>query len=320
MLREAGMRKGILVLGYTFPYAYERMISEEISVTVFREDMLEQLSQAAERAGKKARVHIKVDTGMGRIGITPDEQGILFCKKVCQYPMLATEGIFTHFARADETDKSVALQQYELFDRFVQMAEEQGGCNFVIRHCANSAAILELPAVHKDAVRAGIAMYGLWPSAETDINKCGLKPALSWYSRIVYLKTVQAGQSISYGGLFTADREMKVATVPIGYGDGYPRMLTGKGYVLVNGRKAPILGRICMDQFMIDVTDIDAVAEGDVVTVLGTDGELCITAEEIGALCGRFNYELVCDISKRVPRVYVKDGRLVGTKDYYHDI
>lgn len=316
-LRHAGIRKGILVLGYTFPYAYEELVQEDIRPAVFREDMLAQMAEAAAKRGKRLKIHIKVDTGMGRIGITPDERGIGFLRKVLAYPQLEPEGIFTHFARADEADKSSAREQLERFWSFIHSAGEQLGMEFPIRHCSNSAGIIELPEANMDAVRAGITLYGLYPSKEVSLTRIPLEPALSLYSSIVYIKTIHKGQSVSYGGTFTAPGDTRVATIPAGYGDGYPRSLSGKGYVLLHGKKAPILGRVCMDQFMVDVTHIPQAQEGDKVTLIGRDGAEQISAETLGGLSGRFNYELVCDLGKRIPRVYYKDGKIISCSDYF---
>ncbi len=303
-LRLAGIRKPILILGYTFPYCYEQLAEEEIRPAVFRRDSLEQLEAAAKRTGRTIKTHIKVDTGMSRIGITPDEEGLRLIEDLKKREGIEVEGIFTHFARADETDKSSAEEQLEVFSRFADMAEKRLGRPIPLKHCSNSASILEMRRADMDVVRAGIALYGMCPSEEVRGEALDLKPALSLYSRIVYLKTIHRGQSVSYGGTFTADRDMRIATIPLGYGDGYPRSLSGKGYVLICGKRAPILGRICMDQFMVDVSDIPEAEEGGRVVLLGSDGEACISAEELGKLSGRFNYELICDFGKRIPRIY----------------
>ncbi|MCM1058163.1 MAG: alanine racemase [Firmicutes bacterium] len=303
-LRLAGIQKPILILGYTFPYCYEQLAEKEIRPAVFRRDSLEQLQEAAKRTGRPIKVHVKVDTGMSRIGITPDEEGLKLIEDIGKREEILVEGIFTHFARADEADKTSAERQLEVFRHFAERAEERLGRPIPLKHCSNSASILEMRRADMGLVRAGIALYGLCPSKEVRGEALGLKPALSLYSRIVYLKTIHRGQSVSYGGTFTAGRDMRIATVPLGYGDGYPRSLSGKGYVLICGKKAPILGRICMDQFMVDVSEIPEAEEGGRVVLLGTDGEARISAEELGELSGRFNYELVCDFGKRIPRIY----------------
>lgn len=319
ILRESGVSKPILVLGYTFPYAYELMAREQIRAAVFRRDSIAGLAKAAAAQDCRMKVHIKVDTGMGRIGITPDWEGLAFVEQLMKEPNIEIEGIFTHFARADERDKNSALEQLGRFREFIYTIESSLGLRIPIRHCSNSAGILELPEANMDLVRAGITLYGLSPSDEVSGDSVPLEPALSLYSRIVYMKTICSGQSVSYGGTFTASKDTRVATIPVGYGDGYPRSLSGRGYVLLHGQRAPILGRVCMDQFMIDVTDIPQAREGDRVTLIGKDGEEHISAEHLGELSGRFNYELVCDLGKRIPRVYMREGRVVAVKDYHND-
>ena len=319
VLREAGVKKPILILGYTFPYCYEELIREEIRPAVYRRDTVEELAAAAAKVGQKAKVHIKVDTGMGRIGITPDEEGLEFVRFLIEHPELEVEGIFTHFAKSDETDKTSANHQLELFQNFIDKIQTELGITIPVKHCSNSAAILEMPQANMDMVRAGITTYGLYPSEEVSKDIVPLRAAMSLYSHIVYCKTIHAGQSVSYGGLFTATKDTRVATIPVGYGDGYPRSLSGKGYVLIHGKKAPILGRVCMDQFMVDISEIPEAMEGDKVTLLGMDGTERITAEELGELSGRFNYEFVCDLGKRIPRVYRQHGEITEVRDYFEN-
>ncbi len=319
VLREAGVKKPILILGYTFPYCYEELIREEIRPAVYRRDTVEELVAAAANVGQKAKVHIKVDTGMGRIGITPDEEGLEFVRFLMGHPELEVEGIFTHFAKSDEEDKTSANHQLALFQNFIDRIQTELGITIPVKHCSNSAAILEMPQANMDMVRAGITTYGLYPSEEVRKDIVPLRAAMSLYSHIVYCKTIHAGQSVSYGGLFTAQKDTRVATIPVGYGDGYPRSLSGKGYVLIRGKKAPILGRVCMDQFMVDISEIPGVMEGDKVTLLGVDGTERITAEELGELSGRFNYEFVCDLGKRIPRVYRQHGEITEVRDYFEN-
>lgn len=312
-LREAGLRKPILVLGYTFPYSCERMVEEDIRPTIYMYGSAKMMSDAAVKAGKPCKIHIKIDTGMTRIGICPDDEGICSVSQIAGLPGLEIEGVFTHFATADEADRTKAYHQMALFQGYVDQIQEQLGMTIPMKHCSNSAGIVRMPEANMDAVRAGIILYGLWPSeAVRAEGKIELEPVLALKSRIIYVKTVPQGQEISYGGTFTTVRDTRVATVCIGYGDGYPRSLSNVGYVLIKGKKAPILGRVCMDQFMIDVTDIgEGVCVGDKVTLIGSSGGARITMEELGALSGRFNYELACDLGKRIPRIYKLDDTLI---------
>ncbi len=312
-LRADRIQKPILVLGYTFPYSYEQMIEEQVRSTVFSYETAKELSDTAVTAGKDCRIHIKIDTGMTRIGIHPDEEGVALITKIGELPGLEIEGIFTHFATADEADLTKSYHQMTLFQEYADRVERALGIRIPMKHCSNSAGIVEMPEANMDAVRAGIILYGLWPSDEVRADgKIQLRPMLSLKSRVVYVKTVPSGQEISYGGTYTTTRDTRVATVCIGYGDGYPRSLSNQGCVLIKGQRAPILGRVCMDQFMVDVTDINLpVRVGDPVTLIGKDGGACIPMEELGALSGRFNYELACDIGKRIPRIYKRDDTLI---------
>lgn len=304
-LARSGVKKPVLILGYAFPQNYESLIDEDIRLTVFTYEAACGISAAAGRLGKTCRIHIKVDTGMNRIGVKPDAEGIELVKKISQLPYLEIEGIFTHFARADEEDLSKARGQLDAFTGFVSEAERQSGISIPLKHCSNSAGIVQLPEANLDAVRAGIILYGLYPSNEVKaMDKISLKPVLSLKSRIVHVKTVPPGQEISYGGTFITSRATRIATVCIGYGDGYPRSLSNIGQALICGHRAPIIGRVCMDQLMLDVTDIkEDINVGDIVTLIGSDGGENITMEELGELSGRFNYELACDLGKRIARV-----------------
>lgn len=317
ILRKAGLKKPVLILGYTFPYCYEELILQKIRPAVFRRDMLETLDACAGRLGQKALVHVKVDTGMSRIGIRPDEEGLAFMEWVSGLGHIEVEGIFTHFARADERNQTAALAQLTRFTAFVEEAQRRMGRQIPLKHCSNSAGILTLPQANLSLVRAGISLYGLSPSEEVTKELLSLRPVLSLKSHLVYVKEIEAGTPVSYGGTFVAKERMRIATVPVGYGDGYPRSLSNQGSVLIRGKRAPILGRVCMDQFMVDVSDIPGAAEGDEATLIGADGGEEITMEELGALSGRFNYELACDLGRRIPRVYLRDGKIVCAKDDY---
>ncbi len=313
-LRDAGIKKPILVLGYTFPYAYARMLREGIRPAVFRVDMLDELCERVKKYRAqgfegKMPIHIAVDTGMSRIGVRADDFGAGFIKEAMSRDELEVEGIFTHFARADEANLTNALDREKAFSDFLDRLCKENGHKIPIQHCANSASIISIPSAEMDMVRAGIILYGLWPSEEVPRDKIQLRPALSLHSHIVYIKDVPEGTPVSYGGTFVTDRMTRIATIPVGYSDGYPRSLSNKGYVLIHGQKARILGRVCMDQFMVDITGIPEAKEGDEVILIGRDGDEVITMEELGDMSHRFNYELVCDINKRVPRIYFENGK-----------
>lgn len=316
ILRKNGIEKPIFVLGCVFPDQYEDMIRHDIRAAVYTEEMAEGMSRTAVRLGKDAYFHIKIDTGMGRIGFPVTEESADTIRRICSLPNVCPEGMFTHFAKADEADKSYTLMQH---DRFMWMKEQMEKRNVPIRYydCDNSAGIIDFPDMKHDLARAGISTYGMYPSDEVDKSAVELKPALSLKSHVIFVKEVEPGTSISYGGTFTADRKMRIATVPVGYGDGYPRSLSNKGYVLIRGKKARILGRVCMDQFMVDVTDIPNAAFMDPVTLIGSDGEERITVDDLAELSGRFNYEFVCCLSKRIPRVYRRGGEIVLQTDYF---
>ena len=302
-LREAGISNPILILGYTFKEDYERLISEEVRFTVFTDEMLNEISECANMVGKTAYVHVKLDTGMSRIGIQPDANGLIFVEAVSKCKNVTLEGMFTHMARADEYDKTKANIQLDKYLKFNEELEKMG-IKIPIKHVSNSASILELKNANLDMVRAGITLYGLWPSDEVSKDIIPLYPMMRLVSHVSFVKKLDAGREISYGGTHTTANDAIIATVPCGYADGIPRGLSNKGYVLIHGQKAPIVGRVCMDQFMIDVTEIPDVKVRDEVVIIGNQGNECISAEEVGDISGRFNYELVCDISKRVPRVY----------------
>ena len=304
-LRKHGIRKPILVLGCVFPDQFEEMIRYDVRPAVYMESMAELISQEAVRQGKDAFIHIKIDTGMGRIGFPATEESADAVERISRLPGIRIEGMFTHFAKADERDKTYTFLQH---DRFVKMKEltEKRQIHVQYFDCDNSAGIIDFPDMKHDLARAGIAMYGMYPSDEVDRSAVDLRPALSLVSHVSFVKDVEAGTPISYGGTFVSDRPMRVATIPVGYGDGYPRSLSNKGYALIHGKRAKILGRVCMDQFMADVTDIPETAFMDRVVLVGRDGDEEITVDDLAALSGRFNYEFVCCLGKRIPRIYKK--------------
>jgi alanine racemase len=304
-LREAGTKTPILILGFTAPAQYKTLIEHNVAMTMFSYDMVKELSDVAVSTGNEAKIHIKVDTGMNRIGFKPTQESLKEIKKISQLPMIQIEGIFTHFARADEKDKEAAYKQKKRYDDFVQQIEDEG-IHIPVKHISNSAAIIDMDDCRKNMVRSGIITYGLYPSSDVSKNVLDLKPAMELKTHIVHIKEVDAGEGISYNGTYVTDKKTKIATIPVGYADGYPRSLSSKGRVIIRGQYAPIIGRVCMDQFMVDVTNIKDVNLMDQVTLMGQDGDVCVSADEIATMIGTINYELVCDISKRVPRFYKK--------------
>lgn len=316
ILRRNGLKKPILVLGATFPEEYEAMADHEIRVNVYSIRQAEQMEEAAAKMNKEIIVHAKIDTGLSRLGFQVTEEAADEIARISRMPHIILEGIFTHFAKSDASDKTMANQQMEAFARMKEMLEERK-VEIPLIHCSNSAAIVDMPEANMSVVRAGIILYGMWPSDEVEKENIDLEPVMSLKSCIVFLKELEKGRVISYGATYETTRKQRIATIPVGYGDGYPRSLSNKGYVLIHGKKAPICGRICMDQFMVDVTDIPEAQEGDSVTLIGRENGAEITMEEIGDLSGRFNYEFACDLGKRIPRVFVRDGKIVDTKDYF---
>lgn len=316
ILRRNGLHKPILVLGATFQEQYESIADLELRVNVYSMEQAKRMEEAAAKMDKKIMVHAKIDTGLSRLGFQVTEQAADEIAQISQMPHIIMEGIFTHFAKSDARDKTMANEQMEAFAKMKCMLEVRK-VEIPMIHCSNSAAIIDMPKANMSVVRAGISLYGMWPSDEVKKENIVLAPVMSLKSCIVFLKELEKGRVISYGATYKTSKTQRIATVPVGYGDGYPRSLSNKGYVLIHGKKAPICGRICMDQFMVDVTDIPQAKEGDIVTLVGKDCEAEITMEEIGDLSGRFNYEFACDLGKRIPRVYVKNGVIVETKDYF---
>lgn len=312
-LRRADIQKPILVFGHTPVDTFADVIRNGIRPSVFTWEDAVMLSAEAQKQGVIAPFHLAVDTGMGRIGFPADKASADICAKIAALPNLDAEGLFSHYATADCIDLSAAKAQAESFDRFYEMLQQRG-VSVRLRHMNNSAGVMNFSA-HYDMVRSGIVTYGLYPSDEVDPTLLPLKPAMSWHSHISYLKQLQPGCAISYGGTFVTNRPTLVATIPVGYADGYPRNLSNRFYVLIRGQKAPILGRVCMDQFMVDVTDIPGVSAGDEVILFGPD----LPVEEIAEAADSFNYETVCRISRRVSRIYYQKGQPVHTVNYLLD-
>ena len=316
-LRQAGLAAPILILGRTPTSAFPHAVKLDVRPTIFHYDDAVALSKEALRQDKTAAFHFAVDTGMSRIGFQPTEEAADTCAAIAKLPGIQAEGLFSHFATADCADLTRANAQVARFDRFVAMLKDRG-LKIPICHLDNSAGLMNFPQ-HYQMVRSGIVTYGMYPSGEVSPSLLPLRPALQWLSRVTHVKELPAGREISYGGTFVTTRPTVVATVPVGYADGYRRSLSGKFYVLIHGKKAPILGRICMDQMMVDVTDIPGVALDDTVTLVGKDGSEEITMEAIAAAADSFNYEFVCGISRRVPRIYCRGGKEVRSVHYLLD-
>ena len=316
-LRQAGIQKPILILGYTPESAFPDAIRQHIRPTIFRYEDGLALSQAAQTLGMTAQFHFAVDTGMSRIGFQVTQEDADLCARIAALPCLEAEGLFSHFATADCADLTRARHQAAQFAAFDRMLKDRG-LVIPLRHLDNSAGLMNFGCEY-EMVRSGIVTYGMYPSDEVDPNLLDLRPALRWESRITHLKTLEPGREIGYGGTYTTTRPTRVATIPVGYADGYRRNLSGKFYVLIRGKKAPILGRICMDQMMVDVTEIPEAQQNDVVVLVGRSGEARITVEEIAAQGDSFNYEFVCGIIRRVPRVYLSGGEVVRSVVYLLD-
>ncbi|MCI6277181.1 MAG: alanine racemase [Clostridium sp.] len=314
-LRDSGIDTPIVILGYTPLSFAKKLIINDIEQTVYTYECAAELSKEAQSLNKRVKIHVAVDTGMGRIGFLPTEQGLDEIEALSKLPNVDIEAIFTHFATADEADKSYTLEQIEKFNWFCDTLEKRG-VNVGKKHIANSAAIIDMPDAYFDGVRPGILLYGYYPSYEVNRDKLDLKRVLTLKANISYVKTVPKGEYISYGRRFHTERESIIATIPIGYADGYSRQMLNKAKVIINGELAPVVGAICMDQCMIDVTDIGQVKEGDEVILLGEENGVKFDAEDMAEIIGTISYEVICMISKRVPRVYIRDGEIVKIRNY----
>lgn len=315
-IRKMGINVPILILGYTDPARAEEVILNDVSQTVFSLDLAHSLSAAAVKLGRNARIHVKIDTGMTRLGFMPGYSAVKNIMEISRMPGLIIEGLFTHFASADERERDYTNMQFE---RFMGVCSELArvGIHIPLKHVCNSGGIIQYPEMHLDMVRPGIILYGLYPSGEVDRSVIDLKPAMTLKANVVHVKEVDKDVCISYGRTFRTSRKSRIATVPIGYADGYTRLMSNKGRMLVNGEFAPVVGRICMDQCMIDVTDLKSeVRVGDEVVIFGSQGGASISVDEIAAEVGTINYELVCIIGKRIPRVYLKSGEICSVLNY----
>lgn len=315
-LKKAGIKTPILILGYVAPAFYDLVVKYDIRIPVFSYDMAKALSDEAVKQGKTVPFHFCIDTGMSRIGFQVNEESADVCKQICALPNIEAEGLFSHFATADESDLTKALAQREKYKTFVEMLESRG-IQIPIKHLNNSAGIMNFDE-YFDMCRMGIILYGLYPSEEVDKSLLDIKPVMSWLTHISHIKTLEAGREVSYGGTFKTTEPRVIATIPVGYADGYPRCLSNKGRVIINGQYAPIVGRVCMDQFMVDVTDVDGAELDSIVTLVGKDGDAELSMEEVSNAAYSFNYELPCRVARRVPRTYYKDGKLVKATNYMY--
>lgn len=305
-LREAGCSAPILILGYTPLDQADKVVDYQLRQTIYSRQQAEAISTVARRVGKKAMVHVKVDTGMGRLGLLPGQELVQQILDMAAMPGLVMEGIYTHFAMADATDKTYTRQQFQCF-QWVLAQLRRHGLEFPLRHAANSAAIIDLPETHMDMVRPGLIIYGMFPSEEVNKSNIALRPAMTLKAEIAHVKTVVAGTAISYGCTYITKDNAMIASLPLGYADGYTRLLSNNAQVLVNGQRVPIVGRVCMDQCMLDLSTLkSAVTMGDEAVLMGTQGDQFISVEELANRIGTINYEVVCMISPRVPRVYIR--------------
>ncbi|APC42180.1 alanine racemase [Clostridium estertheticum] len=314
-LRRSGIECPIMILGFTPPELIDNLLKYNIEQTVFSYEFAKQLSKMAQDENKIARIHIALDTGMGRIGFLPSDESVQEVYKISLLPNVIIEGIFCHFSTADEKDKTYTNIQVKKFDEFYQKLEAKK-VYINTRHIANSAAIIDLPKIHYEAVRPGIIIYGYYPSDEVNKEKLDLLPAMTLKTNVVHIKTLPPGECVGYGREYKTDKESVIATLPIGYADGYTRLLFQKAKVIIKGKFAPVIGKICMDQCMIDITRINGVKVGDEVILIGEDENNKFNADVVGGLIGTISYEIVCMIGKRVPRVYIKEGEVVKIKEY----
>lgn len=315
-LKKAGIKTPVLILGYVSPNVYETVVEYDVRIPIFSMETAKALSDVAVKQKKNIPFHFCIDTGMSRIGFQITQENADICRKICSLPGIYAEGIFSHFATADESDLTKAKAQRERYKQFVSMLADRG-IEIPIKHLNNSAGIMNFDE-YFDMCRMGIITYGLYPSEEVDKRLLSIKPAMTWLTHISHIKTLEPGREISYGGTYKTDKPTKVATIPVGYADGYPRCLSNKGKVIINGKYAPILGRVCMDQFMVDVSDIDDVRVETPVILVGRQGDAVLSMEQVSGEAYSFNYELPCRVTRRVPRTYYKNGKLISHTNYLY--
>lgn len=314
-LRRSGIECQIMILGFTPPELIDNLLKYDIEQTVFSYEFAKELSKMAKHENKIAKIHIALDTGMGRIGFLPNDESVQEVYKISKLPNIVIEGLFCHFSTADEKDKTYTYIQVEKYDGFYEKLKAKK-VYINTRHIANSAAIIDLPEIHYEAVRPGIIIYGYYPSDDVNKKKIDLLPVMTLKTNVVHIKTLPPGEYVGYGRKYKTDKESVIATLPIGYADGYTRLLFQKAKVIIKGKFAPVIGKICMDQCMIDITDVSGVKVGDEVILIGEDENNKFNADVVGELIGTISYEVVCMIGKRVPRVYIKKGEVVKIREY----
>ena len=314
-IRDNKITTPVMILGFTPLYLGEELINNNIEQTVYDLDYARELSKIALTLNKKAKIHIAIDTGMGRIGFLPNEKSIDNITEICSLEGIEVIGIFTHFSTSDEKDKEYSHEQFTKMLSVMDTLKKRG-IDIPLKHVANSGAIIDLPDTYLDAVRAGIILYGYYPSDEIDKNNLALKPALTLKATITNVKTLEKDMYVSYGRTFKTSNETIVATIPVGYADGYLRKLAENGKVIIKGEFAPIIGRICMDQFMIDVTNIPDVKIGDEVILLGEKNGLKYNADDMAKKLDTINYEVTCMLKSRLPRVYIKEKHIINVKNH----
>jgi len=313
-LREDGITSPILLLGYTPPQSVEAAIRHNVTLTVFTDDVIKEIIECAERLKRQARIHLKIDTGMSRVGVTSEEEALSLAMKAKASSYVVVEGIFTHFADADNEDATFTELQFERFMQVIRSLDEQG-ITFPIRHCCNSAGTLRYPHMHIDMVRVGISLYGLSPSPAMSVRVKPLRQAMQFRTRVAALKRLSPNTPIGYGCTYTTERDSLIATIPVGYADGLPRLLSNRGCALIRGRKVPLVGNVCMDQVMLDVTDVPDIEPGEEVVLFGQSAGKVLSADDLAALTGTIGYEIVCQVGKRVPRLYTNAGTYVSGRN-----
>ena len=312
-LRENDINAPIMLLGISEEFAIDELINHNVEPTVSTLKFAKKLNESAKEKGKIIKIHIAIDSGMGRIGFRNNAKDIEDIVSISNLSNLKIESIFSHFSTADSIDKNYSNNQMNIYNSMLNKLEEKG-VNIDKRNLSNSAAIIDIPESHYDYVRPGIIQYGYYPSNEVNKNDINIKPVLTWKTRVVHIKEVDENEYIGYGKTYKTSKKTIIATLPVGYADGYSRGLSNKGSVIIKGKLAPIIGNVCMDQFMIDVTNIEGVETGDEVILLGSYGDVKFDADDMANILDTISYEVLCLIGRRAPRLYIKDNKVLGVR------